>query len=73
MTTTDNAAVGQKHASRNGNAAPANTGTAHKAVQQKMPNDTTLDALTGWFGLGANVKQSKTRQKEKSWIVGGRR
>jgi hypothetical protein len=73
MTTTDNAAVGQKHAPENGYAAPANTGTAHKAVQQKMPNNTTLDALAGWFGLGANVKQSKTRQQKKSWIRKGAR
>ena len=73
MPNQNNEAVGQKHAPENGYAAPANTGTAHKAVQQKMPNNTTLDALAGWFGLGANVKQSKSRQKEKSWIVGGRR
>ena len=71
MTTTDNAAVGQELALRNGNA-PQDSEAQGKT---NMPNDTTLDALTGWFGLGANVKQSqsKTRQQKKSWIVGGRR
>ena len=55
MTTTDNAAVGQKHASRNGNAPQG----SEAQVQQKMPNDTTLDALTGWGAPLMNAEQFK--------------
>jgi len=69
MANINNAAVGQKHAPRNGNA-PLSGEAQGKS---NMPNDTTLDALTGWFGLGVNVKQSKTRQQKKSWIRGGTR
>ena len=56
------------HGPKNGNA-PQDSEAQGKT---NMPNDTTLDALTGWFGLGANVKQSKTRQQKKSWQKGAR-